>query len=277
MKPVKSNDATDMKKRSDNQFRHKKSLGQHFLNDRNITRKIVEIAGLSEGDRVWEIGAGTGILTDAILEKECHPLVFEIDTRLCQMLLAKYSTNIDLIAGDVLNADWDLLTKGDPQIKLVANLPYQITTPFLFRFLEYMNNFSLAVIMIQKEVAERIKAGPGSKQYNQLSLKLQYYCQINYEFSVKKHLFFPVPKVDSAVISLIPRVRNTNCQNPEFFWKLVEACFQYRRKTLHNNLKGFIRADILTQVEKKFDLSLRAEKLTENDFLLLENYLFELN
>jgi 16S rRNA (adenine1518-N6/adenine1519-N6)-dimethyltransferase len=251
-----------------NNFHQKKQLGQHFLKDKNIIRKIVKIAAIEANEKVWEIGPGLGILTEELLETGCSLTCFEIDQSLYPILKEKLAERICLIENDVLQENWQPILE-DSTVKLVANLPYQITTPLLFKILDYRSHFSRIVIMIQKEVAERLQAKPNCKAYGVLSLKIQFYFDVNYEFTVKPHLFFPPPKVDSAVISLTPRREIPQIDDEKRFWKMVKAAFANRRKMLRNNLNA-----ILTKEKMEFLLAYypelmkkRAEALSEKEFI----------
>ncbi|MCK4694378.1 MAG: hypothetical protein KAT74_01380, partial [Candidatus Cloacimonetes bacterium] len=157
------------------------------------------------------------------------------------------------------------------KIKIVSNLPYQITSPFLFKVASYSNKFSRIVLMIQKEVAQRLNAKVGTKEYGVLTLKMQYYFNIKYEFTVKPHLFNPPPKVDSAVIKLIPRINKPEIEDEPLFWKIIETSFRNRRKMLRNNLKTILSAEDLMKLSENFDLTLRGESLTESEFIKLYN------
>ena len=185
-------------------FRQKKSLGQHFLKDKNVVKKIADLAEIQENELVWEVGPGKGILTQELLLQTNNLTCFEIDDSLYPILIKKFGTNINLIGKDILKINWKEYL-NNKQLKIVANLPYQITSPFLFKVTENAASFKRVVVMIQKEVAERINAGVGTKDYGKLSLKMQFYFNVEYGFTVKPHLFIPPPKVDSAVIILTPR------------------------------------------------------------------------
>ena len=249
-------------------FKHKKKLGQHFLQDKNIVRKIVKIAGIKSDDYVWEIGPGKGILTEELLNRNCFLTAFEIDETLFPILEEKFSNKINLIKEDVLKANWEKMLP-DEKVKIVANLPFQITSPFLFKVVRFSEYFSKIVIMIQKEVAQRIKAEVGSKDYGILTLKMQFYFDVSYEFTVKSHLFYPKPKVDSAVISLIPRKEKPEIEDEKFFWRIVETSFRNRRKMLRNNLKEILNAEQIEELSEEFDLSKRGEILSESEFVKL--------
>ena len=249
-------------------FQPKKSLGQHFLVDKNIVRKIVKIANIKPDDCVWEIGPGKGNLTEELLNRNCNLTAFEIDDKLYPILEDKFSNKLNLIKEDVLKADWKKLFPNE-KVKIVANLPYQITSPFLFKVVKFSKHFSKIVIMIQKEVAQRIKAKVGSKDYGILTFKMQFYFDVSYEFTVKSHLFYPKPKVDSAVISLIPRKEKPAIEDDKFFWRIVETSFRNRRKMLRNNLKEILNTEQIEELSDDFDLSKRGETFTESEFIKL--------
>ncbi len=251
-------------------FKYKKKLGQHFLRDKNIARKIIQIADIQENESVWEIGPGKGILTEELIRYKCDLTAFEIDKELIQTLQARFNKQVKLINQDILKTVWEsFFSKG--KIKIVSNLPYQITSPFLFKVASYSNKFSRIVIMIQKEVAQRLNAKVGTKEYGVLTLKMQYYFNIKYEFTVKPHLFYPPPKVDSAVIKLIPRINIPEIEDEPLFWKIIETSFRNRRKMLRNNLKTILSAEDLMKLSENFDLTLRGESLTESEFIKLYN------
>ncbi len=251
-------------------FRQKKSLGQHFLKDKNIVRKIADLAEIEENELVWEVGPGKGILTQELLLQKCNLTCFEIDETLYPILFKKFGSSIDLVNKDILKINWKEYL-NDNKLKIVANLPYQITSPFLFRVTENANNFKRVVVMIQKEVAERINAGVGTKDYGRLSLKMQFYFNVEYGFTVKPHLFFPPPKVDSAVIILTPRKDKPILEDEKLFWRVVEVAFQNRRKMLRRNLRIILPVEKIETLGSycKIDLTRRGETLTEPDFIEL--------
>ncbi|MDY6914880.1 MAG: 16S rRNA (adenine(1518)-N(6)/adenine(1519)-N(6))-dimethyltransferase RsmA [Candidatus Cloacimonadota bacterium] len=250
-------------------FKHKKSLGQHFLKDKNIVIKIARLAQIEKGEPVWEIGPGKGILTAELLYYGCDLTCFELDRTLFPILEEKFGNKIKLINNDILKVDWQKYF-GDEKIKIVANLPYQITSPFLFRVARFSQQFSLVVVMIQKEVAKRIQAGPGSKDYCPLSLKMQYYFKPQYQFTVKPQLFVPPPKVDSAVISLKLRENRPELEDEKFFWRVVETAFGQRRKMLRRNLRQLASKENLEKIQNHpIDLRRRGETLSEAEFIKL--------
>jgi 16S rRNA (adenine1518-N6/adenine1519-N6)-dimethyltransferase len=253
-----------------NDFHHKKSLGQHFLKDKNIIRKIVNIAEIQPNEPVWEVGPGMGILTEELLNQKADLTCFEIDHSLYEFLEEKFGNKIHLIRQDILKADWAKLLP-EVKVKIVANLPYQITSPFLFKVIQFSRHFSKIVVMIQKEVAERIKAKTGTKDYGILSLKMQFNFHVWQEFIVKPHVFVPAPKVDSAVICLTPITEKPEIEDETLFWQVVETAFRNRRKMLRRNLRELISIKRIDQIQDSgaIDLQRRGETLSESEFLLL--------
>ena len=253
-------------------FKPKKAFGQHFLTDGNIVRKIVQESGVKANEKVWEVGGGQGILTDSLLETGCDVTVFEIDYTLQDYLESKYQERIRLIKRDVLKVDWNTLFP-DENIAMVANIPYQITSPLLFRIAEHHAHFSKIVVMIQKEVALRMLAKPSTKDYGILTLKMQYYFDISLLFHVPPTVFTPPPQVDSTVIKLTPRKDKPTISHIENYWKLIETAFQQRRKMLRNNVRHILTEE---QYEKllqttPIDLTRRGETLNEQEFIALHS------
>lgn len=276
-------------------MKYKKRFGQHFLNDNNIVKKIVKEAELDEKSTVWEIGVGKGILTKEILNTGCKLLCFEIDKSLfheIEGLIEEHRKNFArLIRGDVLKQDWfslieELRAEGymskEEKITVVANIPYNISTPLFFKLAEFADVFSKIVIMIQKDLAMRLKGTPSTKEYGVLTLKIQYFFSMSYLFTVKPHLFFPPPKVDSAVIKLKPRKNKPDIKDIDKYFKFLNSAFSHRRKTLRNNLKNTLTPLAIEEIERihakdgfpYLDLSRRAETYNEKDFLNLYNFIF---
>ena len=258
-----------------NNFRQKKSLGQHFLTDKNIVQKIVRIAEIKENEQVWEIGPGKGILPEELINRGCNLTAFEIDEKLYPHLEEKFSDRMRLVKKDILKARWEEFLPAEKVI-ITANLPYQITSPFLFKVVSFADKFSKIIIMVQKEVAQRINAQTGTKDYGILGLKMQYYFAVSYEFTVKPHLFFPRPKVDSAVIKLIPRIDKPKIEDEKLFWRIVEVSFRNRRKMLRNNLKELLNTEQLEALSNDFDISRRGETCSEKEFVKLYNKILNL-
>lgn len=265
----------------------KKSLGQNFLTDINVLKKIVAAAEVSEADDVIEIGPGIGALTEQLAKSAHQVLALEIDDRLLPVLketLAPYP-NVEVIHQDILKANLkELIAEhfdGQHRLKIVANLPYYITTPIIMHLLATELVFDQIVVMMQKEVANRLAAQPGSKDYGSLSIGVQYEMDCQIAFIVPKTVFVPQPKVDSAIISLTKKkAKEYQPQDERFFHQLVRGAFMHRRKSLWNNLQGLYGkqagvkeklSQALAQAE--IEPSVRAERLTIADFVRLADCL----
>ncbi|MEW9124492.1 MAG: 16S rRNA (adenine(1518)-N(6)/adenine(1519)-N(6))-dimethyltransferase RsmA [Thermotaleaceae bacterium] len=225
-------------------FRFSKSLGQNFLIDENILTKIVEGAGVTKEDGVLEIGPGIGTLTQALAERSRKVVAIEIDKALLPILsetLGEYD-NVEVVNGDVLKMDLHQIIQEKFEgkaVKVIANLPYYVTTPIIMKFLEERIPLKNMVVMIQKEVADRMQASPGTKDYGALSLAVQYYCEPKIVTRVPQSVFIPQPNVESTVIRLTlleePRIR---VENENLLFQVVRAAFGKRRKTLLNALSS---------------------------------------
>ena len=224
-------------------FSFKKSLGQNFLIDTNILNRIVDHANLTENSGVIEIGPGIGALTEQLAKRAKKVVAFEIDQRLLPILrdtLAPYQ-NVHVIHNDVLKADVNEVINAElndvADIMVVANLPYYVTTPIIMKILEDHLPVRGIVVMLQKEVADRIAAKPSTKEYGSLSIAIQYYMEAETVMTVPRTVFVPQPNVDSAVIRLTKRDKPAaEVQNEKFFFELIRASFAQRRKTILNNL-----------------------------------------
>ena len=253
---------------------YKKSLGQHFLIDKNIAKKIVNYAKISDNDDVWEIGPGSGILTEEIL-KRCNKLIaFEIDKQWFDFIKDKLSNpGLKLINQDILNIDFTKYAE-DEKVKIVSNLPYQITSPVIFKIIKNRKLFSSITIMIQDEVADRIIAKPKCKDYSRLSIKTQFYFEVQKLFKIPPHLFRPKPRITSAVIQLIPKNEIQKVNNEELLWNIIDYTFQHRRKMLRSSLRDYLsKSDYQILMENsskcQFDLSRRPEELLIEEFIFL--------
>lgn len=255
-------------------MKHLRELGQNFLRDESIARSIAAAAEISTGEAVVEIGPGTGILTAQLLEYSPNLIVYELDRRLIPVLQERFGDSIKLFHGDILRQDWEALTATAP-LKLVSNLPYQITSPLLELLQRYHQRFSLIVLMLQKEVAQRLEAAPGSKTYGALSLRTQLCFDIETLMQVPRHLFDPVPKVDSTVLVFRPRANPPQIAKLEVFHRLIRLGFSSRRKTLRNNLRPLYDLATLHSLETRsgIDLGRRAETLSEAEFIALSDLL----
>lgn len=256
-----------------------KELGQHFLLDAGIAARIADLGQISPGDRIWEIGPGHGILTHEILSRGALLEAFELDSRLAKPLTEKFPEGMSLTIIDILKLDWDAqIAAGSQPLKLIANIPYQITSPLLYRLEKHQESFSRIVMMIQKEVAERLSASPGGKNYGLLTLRLALKYDIHSAFMVGKEYFEPVPKVDSMVITMTPRLHPPIIKRPALFHALITAAFAHRRKTMRNNLLPMIGKEKMQKLENlsKMDFGLRAQTLSEEDFIFLSDLIAEL-
>ncbi|MCF6459464.1 16S rRNA (adenine(1518)-N(6)/adenine(1519)-N(6))-dimethyltransferase RsmA [Clostridium sp. Cult3] len=267
-------------------FEFSKSLGQNFLIDGNIVRKISQVGEITEEDYVLEIGPGIGTLTEELALKAKKVVAVEIDKGLLPILdetLGAYG-NVEIIHGDILNTDIqriiDEKMEGGP-IKVVANLPYYVTTPIIAKLLEENLNIHSIIVMVQKEVADRMVSMPGNKQYGSLSVFVNFYTYPEIGIRVPKTVFMPQPRVDSAVIKLklkedLPEV------DREVFFKVVRSAFGKRRKTILNALSSGelgLEKDIIREVLEKLNIApnLRAENLKIEDFIKISETLPPLN
>lgn len=268
------------------QFRFSKGLGQNFLIDDNILDKIVEGAEITEDDVVIEVGPGIGTLTQHIAETAKKVVAIEIDDRLIPILeetLGEYD-NVSIVHGDVLKVDLKALIKehfGDQKPKVVANLPYYVTTPIIMRFLEESIPVSDLVVMIQKEVADRMVSDPNCKEYGALSVAVQYYSEPRIVTKVPPSVFIPQPKVESTVIRLrVLENPKVQVQNHKLFFNTLKSGFGKRRKTLLNALSsgnlGMGKDAIREALEESgIEPRRRAESLSIEEFAKLANTLAE--
>lgn len=256
-------------------IRMNKKLGQNFLIDEHVVNSIVEAAGIKPGDAVLEIGPGIGTLTQGLAEAGANVTAVEIDRRLIEVLsktLEGYE-NVRVVYGDILKIDIGE-TVGASNYKVVANLPYYITTPIIMGLLESKMPIDVLVTMVQKEVAQRMVAKPGTKDYGSLSVAVQYYTKAEIVFIVEPDSFIPAPKVDSAVIRCT-RLEEPPVQvNEKVFFRVVKAAFAQRRKTLSNTLKTTgVPAETLKVIlaNAGIDGTRRGETLTMEEFATLAN------
>lgn len=266
----------------------KKKWGQNFLIDPNITRKIIDCAKIQTGESLVEIGPGRGILTKAILAQGGRVLGIEIDRDLLKGLQAEIDHNrnsqeenplsghLTLFAGDALKYPYKEIPAP---YKVVSNLPYQISTPIVFRLLEEKNRISKMVLMVQKEIAERMVSSVGKKSYGALSIILQWYSEVKIEFFVKATCFRPRPQVESAVVSIKPLAScRIPVQNETLFLNLVKGAFQHRRKRLTNALAdaGFDAEPVRKALhQQSIDSSRRGETLALTEFVTLANTMID--
>lgn len=249
-------------------FKFNKKFGQNFLTDKNLLNAIVADSGVTNNDEVLEIGTGAGALTEAIAKKSKRVVSYEIDKKLTEFLNEKFADlpNVEIRFSDILKLPIQEIEKDfKGEFYLIANLPYYITTPLIFKFLEETDRVKHFTIMVQKEVAEKMVAIQNNRTYGILSVMLNYYCDVKIIRNVRKEMFRPKPKVDSSVVKLI---RKSNTLYDPVFTKFVADCFSMKRKLLVNNLKGKYEKDnILIALEKqKIQPLSRAENLSLNQF-----------
>lgn len=266
----------------------KKSLGQNFIIDTNILGKIVDAGYVDDNTVVIEVGPGIGALTEQLAKKAKKVVAFEIDQRLLPVLdeTLKQYNNVTVIHQDVLeaNLDEEMIPHLEPTDRLtaVANLPYYVTTPILMHFLASNLPIDVMVFMMQKEVANRMAAVPGTKAYGSLSIAIQYYMDAEVAFTVPRTVFNPMPNVDSAIVRLKRKeTPSVSVTDELFFFELVRAAFVQRRKTLWNNLIAAFGKDATTKesIQKALDKagidpSRRGETLSIEEFGILSNELF---
>ncbi len=261
-------------------FNFKKKFGQNFIIDENIIKSIITKSDIDENTLVIEIGVGAGALTIGLSQFAKNVLCYEIDETLKQVLdvTLKNEKNVDIIYKDFLQADIknDIKKYEYKKIYVIANLPYYITTPIIMRIIESKIDVDKIVVMVQKEVGDRFKASPNTKDYNSLSVFLNYYFDIKKLLDVSRNVFMPKPNVDSIVVEFKKKENIYKVKNEDFFFKLIRDSFVQKRKTIRNNLKGYDLDKIETVLKKhNFDLSVRAEQLPIEIFVELANYLCE--
>jgi 16S rRNA (adenine1518-N6/adenine1519-N6)-dimethyltransferase len=256
----------------------KKHLGQHFLHERGIVEKIVLAVDPQPGDRLVEIGPGQGAITFPLLKKHGSLTAIEFDRDLIAPLTAaaREFGVLTIVSGDVLEVDFTALAGGEHEdcreIRLVGNLPYNLSSPILFHALDHAAAIRDMHFMLQKEVVDRMAAGPGSKVYGRLSVMLQAYCTVTPLFKVPPGAFRPPPKVDSAVVRLVPRAPDSiGVADRSHFAHVVRAAFGQRRKTLRNALNGV--ADSAAIEAAGLDPGARAEQIEVAGFIRLANSL----
>ncbi|MGL5055696.1 MAG: 16S rRNA (adenine(1518)-N(6)/adenine(1519)-N(6))-dimethyltransferase RsmA [Fusobacteriaceae bacterium] len=260
-------------------FKHKKKFGQNFLTHQNeVLEKIMEVSKVTEENTVIEIGPGEGALTELLLEKGKKLFCFEIDTDLEKILDKKFSYNpkFNLKMGDVLEADLKEILNDEKNVKVVANIPYYITSPIINKLIENRDKISEIYIMVQKEVAERICSKAG-KERSVLTLAVEYFGEAEYLFTIPKEFFTPIPKVDSAFMSI--KLYNGKYENQideNVFFKYVKAAFSNKRKNILNNLStlGYSK-DEVREIVKELGISdnERAENITIEKYIELAKYL----
>ncbi len=250
----------------------KKHLGQNFLYDSSILKNIIQSAGLSKEDTVVEIGPGPGRLTRMLAEKVDRLVAIELDPELYERLKGDFIaySNVEIIHGDALKFPFETIG----EFKVVANIPYYITTPIIFRLLEAKKHLKSMTLTIQKEVAERIVAQPGGKAYGVLTIMIRYLARTELKLIIPKEAFHPMPKVDSAVIHIeVLGNPSVDVKDEKIFFNLVKTAFSHRRKTLSNSLKGLGEDIREVMISAGIDPQRRPETLSLEEFARLADAL----
>ena len=247
-------------------FKFKKKYGQNFIIDENVINKIVENSNIDKNTLVIEIGPGAGSLTKKLAQNAKQVLCYEIDETLKTVLndLTIEFSNIDIFYQDFLKSNVldDLKQYQYEQLYIVANLPYYITTPIIMKVIEDNIPVDKIVVMVQKEVGDRFKATPGTKDYNSLSIFLNYYFDISKLMDVSRNVFLPKPNVDSIVVEFKKNKKNYNIKDEKLFFQLIHDSFQQKRKTIKNNLNKYDLKSVENVLKKyNFDLNSRAEQI----------------
>ncbi|MGH7960964.1 MAG: 16S rRNA (adenine(1518)-N(6)/adenine(1519)-N(6))-dimethyltransferase RsmA [Candidatus Binatia bacterium] len=259
-------------------IRPHRQFGQHFLIDATVVARMIEAARIGPGETILEIGPGLGALSDALAGLATRLYLVEVDTVLAERLRARFAgtDRIQVIPADFLHLDL-ASTFSEDAVRVVASLPYNVATPILFRLLEYRHKFLDATVMLQKEVAERLSAVPGTKAYGVLSVLIQLYATVTAVCTVEPRSFFPAPKVQSQVVRLVfqrdPRVA---VRDTAVFRRVVKAAFAQRRKTLRNTLRAAGYRDLDTfGAHLSIDMQRRGETLSLEEFAALANVFAE--
>lgn len=266
--------SSDTSLNSQGQHKARKRFGQNFLIDHGIIRDIVRAVHPHKDDVIVEIGPGKGAITQLLADSCDNLSVIELDRDLVPWLKVKFEKhpNFQLFQADALQFDFAQLVKDDKPIRIVGNLPYNISTPLIFHLLSYSTQVRDMHFMLQKEVVKRMAAKAGDSAYGRLGIMVQYYCDVENLFEVPPTSFDPAPKVDSAIVRLVPYQdlphKATNIKTLE---NLVNVAFQQRRKTLRNALKQLLGPDIIEQLP--IDTSARAEEISLSEYVATSNLL----
>ena len=262
----------------ENHFNFKKKYGQNFIVDKNIIHSIIVKSEIDDETLVIEIGPGAGSLTSELGKYAKNVIAYEIDETLKPILEKNITPNTEVIFEDFLKRDIaeDIKKYNYKKLYVIANLPYYITTPIIIKLIETKIDFDKIVVMVQKEVGDRFKAKPKTKEYNSLSVFLSYYFNITKILDVSRNVFMPKPNVDSIVVCFTKKVDKLKVNNEELFFKLIKDSFKQKRKNLRNNLKGYDLENISKTLSKyKLDLTVRAEALPLEIFVDIANNLEE--
>lgn len=265
-----------------------KNLGQNFLIDENVVNKIIENSNINKSDLIVEIGPGLGTLTNELVKVAKKVIAIELDLKMANILKSRFSNdkNIEIIHGDVLKLDLNHLIEASfntgtfKSVKVVANLPYYITTPIIMKLLEDVAGIQSIIVMVQKEVADRLVAAPGDRLSGAITYAIHYYSNPEILINVSNDSFIPVPEVESSVIVLnVLTEPSINVTDKQLFFKIIKQAFSQRRKTLINALSGFEglgKSDVTSMLEKlHIDAKIRGEKLTMEDYRKITEYILD--
>ena len=256
----------------------KKKFGQNFLKDINMVKRIVDVSEVDKDSLVIEVGPGGGVMTRELASRAKNVLAYEIDHDLEDELFKRLEgfDNVDVLFQDFLTSNLinDISNYSYDKLYFVSNVPYYITTPILMKLIESGLSFDKIVIMVQKEVGDRFTTDPGSREYGSITVLLNYFYDIKKEFFVSRKQFIPEPNVDSLIVSFSPKKEQLKLNDYKFFERLIRDSFQFKRKTLRNNLKNY-DLKVIESVLKEYDydLSVRAEMLSTEIFVKISNAL----
>lgn len=265
-------------KLNQHQFKFKKKYGQNFIIDENIVNRIVEKANIDNDTLVIEIGPGSGSLTNKLVQVAKNVICYEVDDSLKEILTKEFASynNVELIFQDFLKADVmkDIEEYKYKKLYVVANLPYNITTPIVIKLIEDKIQVDKVVIMVQKEVGDRFNAVPGTKDYGSLSVFIKYHFDVRKLMDISRHIFIPKPNVDSIVVEFNNKPDKPFLNDQDLFYKLIRDSFKQKRKTLRNNLINY-DLDKIEKILNKYnlDISVRAEQLSLEIFIDIANEL----
>lgn len=256
----------------------KKKFGQNFLKDINIVKRIVDVSEVDSNSLVIEVGPGGGVMTKELASRAKNVLAYEIDTDLEDELFKRLEKfdNVDVLFQDFLTSNLinDVSNYQYNKLYFVSNVPYYITTPILLKIIESGLNFNKIVIMVQKEVGDRFTTLPGSREYGSITVLLNYFYNIKKEFFVSRKQFIPEPNVDSLIVSFSEKENKLELTDFKFFEKILRDSFQFKRKTLKNNLKNYDLKKVEEILkEYGYDLTVRAENLSVEIFVKISNEL----
>lgn len=255
-----------------------KSLGQNFLINEQIIDDIVKVANVNEDDLIIEIGPGLGSLTSKLADNAKKVVAIELDQNMIEILKERFSLykNVEIIHGDIMKVDLKEIIGEEKNVKIVANLPYYITTPIVMKLLEENLKMKSITVMVQKEVGERFCAIPGGKEYGAITVSINYYSDPKIVLDVPKDNFNPIPEVDSCVVQLKLKKNHIELKDKKLFFRLIKIAFSQRRKNIGNSLTGIgmIKQEVKEMLEVlSLDINLRAENLSINQYAQIANYI----